>query len=740
MLPLDVVMQLWAPWRQPNQPVITHNEMLMDAVNYIYPAKEFMAESVRNGDIPLWNPYEFTGYPFTYNTQAGVFYPLSLFYYLLPAATAVDLLIIVQMSLGAGFMFLYLRRIKLQRMAALIGASVFILNGLMAGWLEWQVVHAAIIWLPAQLYLVERIADKLSNETARQRFSAIISETIILGIFVAIPWLGGHWSWTLYSSMTLGLYMAARFNILRAGWLFITRKNAAVKQLRLPIMASITSLSIGVAISLVQLLPAFNYLNKTHRDAISISESMRQGLFSRGIVSLIPNFFGNPIHDNWWGPTYSNFIETTFYTGILTLLLSCLVLFMRRDFHTLFFSVWGGVTLLWTLGSPAYLVLYALPVFNGIQPSRAAFLVTFSLSILAALAVDKLMRPKIDRPQLLSKTTLTASSVLLFIGIAYFLYYRVEALQTWNYLQPNVARFGVFFLGAIALLLARIRSYIKPHLFGWLALTWIMADLFLFGINFNTVSDVADLYPETPASAFLKNDSELYRITAPARGWAFLPNTSLVMRIPNLSGYEPGVLQRITNLLGMAEGGDIVRFDRVVLPLNSIDSPILDMLNVKYLTTMNDYWVDAPEIDTAQEIIERWSALPVEQTFTMNQAGLQRIDVPLQLSGSPEGTIVARILSKDGVYEFAHSEINVNSIKAGEWNSFFFEPFPSTWGRTFRLRIEFTGNSRQVEVGAGKEGEAAYRAYYLPRPELAYEDGKTRIYLNEGYFPRAFIV
>ncbi|MCP4425544.1 MAG: YfhO family protein, partial [Chloroflexi bacterium] len=80
------------------------------------------------------------------------------------------------------------------------------------------------------------------------------------------------------------------------------------------------------------------------------------------------------------------------------------------------------------------------------------------------------------------------------------------------------------------------------------------------------------------------------------------------------------------------------------------------------------------------------------------------------------------------------------SIKAGEWNSFFFEPFPSTWGRTFRLRIEFTGNSRQVEVGAGKEGEAAYRAYYLPRPELAYEDGKTRIYLNEGYFPRAFIV
>lgn len=740
LLPLDVVTQLWAPWRQPNQPVVTHNEVLMDAVNYIYPAKEFMAESVRNGTLPLWNPYEFTGYPFTYNTQAGLFYPLSIFYYILPGATAVDLLIIVQMCLGAWFMFIYLRHIGLKWLAALIGATTFIFNGLMISWLEWQVVHAAIIWLPAQLYFVEKIADKLKSNTASNRLTSLMGEIIGLGILVAIPWLGGHWSWTLYGSMTLALYMAARFKIFQIGWAYVRGKNRNLNGMRLPLTVSAISLSIGMGLSLVQILPAFNYLSQTHRQALSIGDSMRQGLFSRGIVALIPNFFGNPIHDNWWGPTNSNFVETIFYTGVLTLLLSCLVLFLRRDFHSLFFSIWGGTTLLWALGSPAYLVLYILPVFNGIQPSRAAFLVTFSQSVLLALAVDKLMASKIERPKLLLKAIWGLAGLFLLIGAAYFFYYRADVLRTWAYLRPNVTHFLLFFVIALLLVMARIRTLIKPQLFGWLALLLITSDLFLFGFGFNTVSDVTDLYPETTASTFLSQDPELYRITAPAEGWAFLPNTSLVFRIPSLSAYEPGVLQRISNMLGAAEGGDIIRFDRVLLPLSALDSPILDMLNVKYVTTMNDYWTDAPEVDTVQESIEGWSPLPTEQTFSISEAGLQRVDLYFQTTGSPEGRVIVRILSEDNVFEFAHAEMDANIIQNEDWTSFFFEPFPSTWGRTFRLRVEFIGKGGEVAVGESRNDEVARRIYYLPRPGLLFEEGKTRIYLNEGYFPRAMMV
>jgi hypothetical protein len=42
-------------------------------------------------------------------------------------------------------------------------------------------------------------------------------------------------------------------------------------------------------------------------------------------------------------------------------------------------------------------------------------------------------------------------------------------------------------------------------------------------------------------------------------------------------------------------------------------------------------------------------------------------------------------------------------------------------------------------IGTAPDG-LTFRTYYFPRPRLVHEAGKTRIYLNEGYFPRAYVV
>jgi hypothetical protein len=152
LLPLDIVTQGWSPWQESNQSVNVHNFLLADVVDYIIPVKLFMAETIRAGQFPLWNPYVMAGYPFTYNTQAGVFYPFSLLYYLLPVDTAVNLTIVGQLLLGGLFMALYLRRWVQSQWAMLPGVVIFLFNGHMVVWLEWQVVHAAIIWLPLQQF------------------------------------------------------------------------------------------------------------------------------------------------------------------------------------------------------------------------------------------------------------------------------------------------------------------------------------------------------------------------------------------------------------------------------------------------------------------------------------------------------------------------------------------------------------------------------------------------------------
>lgn len=741
LLPLDIVVQSWAPWQQPNQPVIVHNMMLTDVVNYIYPVKAFVAETVRQGVLPLWNPYEFTGYPLIYNTQAGLFYPLSVFYYLLPPVTAVDLVILIQLILGLWFMFLYLRRIRLRRLAAMTGAVAFMFNGLMVGWLEWQVVQAAIIWLPLCLYFGERMAQKLAAKDQPAALRLPLKDAIFAGAAFAIPWLGGHWSWTLYASMTVAVYLVFRLSIPHVAWQWRQhRQRAMARKWRFSVTAVCLTLAIGAGLSLVQVLPALHYLSQSHRKALSLGESVSQGLFNRGVVFFVPNFFGNTAHQNWWGPANSNFAETIFYSGILVLLLSGLVLFMRRDFYSLFFSAWGLITLLWALGSPAYFPLYLLPVFNGIQPSRAVFLVGFCLAVLAALAVDRLMQPEVAPPSYLWRLSLGMAGLMAVITAVYIFYYRADVFRLWDYLQLQVGWFIFFLLGSLLLLGLRLHGRLSPRLFGTLAFGWIAVDLFIFGYRYNTVSDVQQLYPETAAAAFLAQDSELYRIVTPAEGLAFTPNSSLLIEIPNLSGYEPGVLQRIANLLELAEGTSTVRFGRVIMPLHALDSPILDLLNVKYITTKNDYWAAMPAVDAAQPDVTAWSALPAEQAFTMNHAGLQRLDVPLQLAASPEGKVIARILSENGLYEFAHAEIDAAELQDGEWHSFYFEPFPSVWGRDFRFRVEYTGVDGGVDLGMNEWGEAAFAAYYLPRPALAYEEGITRIYLNEGYGPRAFMV
>ncbi|MCL4263663.1 MAG: YfhO family protein [Anaerolineae bacterium] len=762
LLPLDIVVQQWAPWQQPNQTVTVHNDMLTDVVNYIYPVKAFMAEKVRGGTLPLWNPYVFTGYPFTYNTQAGLFYPLSLFYYVLPPVTAVDLTITSQLLLGLWFMFLYLRRIRLGRLAALVGAAAFMCNGLMVGWLEWQVVHAAVIWLPLCLYFAERAAQKMEARSPKSEVRSPKSESqppithhasrithyglpltdlILLGVAFAMPWLGGHWSWTVYASMTTAVYLLFRLRIPTAGWRWLRRGGPGMgRQLKVAVTAVLLPLSIGLGLSLIQLLPAVHYLSQSNRKALSLAESMSQGLLNRGVVYVMPNFFGNNTHQNWWGPANSNFAETVVYSSILVLLLSGLALWLRRDFYSHFFAAWGGVTLLWALGTPAYLLLYPLPPFNGIQPSRAAFLVGFCLAVLAALAVDRLMEPTLERPRTLWRVSLTLAGLLVGITAVYLFYYRADVLRTWAYLQGQVGWFIFFLAGSLLLLGARLRGWLPPRLFGLLVLGWIVADLYLFSHDYNTIGHTADLYPDTAVTTYLQQENEPYRIATPPVGPAFMPNTNMLLGIANLSGYEPGVLQRISNLVALVEGTNPDHFGRAIMLEAALDSPILDLLNVKYIVTKNDYWAAAPEVGAAQPDVTAWSALPVEQSFTLNQAGLQRLDIAWQRPSDASGTVTARILSANGLYEFAHATLDVADLPEEGWASFYFAPFPSVWGRDFRFRVEAAGENGAVLAGLNQAGEAAFAAHYLPRPGLVYEEGVTRVYSNERYLPRAFVV
>ncbi|MFN2138620.1 MAG: hypothetical protein ACK2UK_21870, partial [Candidatus Promineifilaceae bacterium] len=711
LLPLDIVTQQWPPWQGAGTADQVHNPLLSDVVAYIYPVKTFAAEALRSGTFPLWNPYVLTGYPFTYNTQAGLFYPLSILYWLLPGPTAVDLTILLQLALGAWFMVLYLRALGLRETSVLAGSILFLFNGLMVVWMEWQVVHAAVIWLPLQLLLVEKLAAAVAAEDkARARVFAVGAAAAM-----ALPWLGGHWNWNLYAALTGAVYLAARL----AG---LWRARPGSERIRRLLLYAAGIPLLALALSLVAVLPAALFLARSHRIALPFSESLRYGLLSRGAALLVPRFFGDPLTRTWWG--FDNFNETTAYVGILALLLALLAPLLRRDWFTRFFTIWGALGLLWALG-PLYAMLYVLPVFGGLLPSRAAFQAVFCATVLAALGLDALL----DREAARGRWGRWAGGLVLLLPVilsVYLVFYREKVMQTAAYLLPQLGWF-VFWLAAAALLLGLLwRGGVNRTLLGGAAVALLAAELIWFGLDINPVRPVSELYPPTNTTRFLQADPEPWRMVTPPQGLAYPPNSSLVPQLPNLSGYEPGVPATLLAYLNAAEGGDALRFERKLWPLAGLDSPLLDALNVKYIVTSAERWGEAQAVGVRPDVLS-WAALPQETSLSGLAAGLQRIDLPLR--GAGEKTL--RVLSADGAYEFAHATA---VPETNGWTSFFVDAFPGEWGDSFIFRVEGEG-----EVGLEATG-MAIQPFVLSRPGLLYEDGKTRVYERPDYLPRAYVV
>jgi hypothetical protein len=722
LLPLDIVNQAIPPWQSPNEVVDVHNPLLEDAVFYIYPVKAWTAAQVRRGEVPLWSDQLFGGYPAIYDTQAGLFYPLSLLYYLLDGPAAVDLTIFLQMGVGATFMFLYLRQLRVRRMAAALGSAVFIGNGLMVVWLEWQVVQAAIIWLPLALWAVERQWTVFGNLYSVTHHSSL--PTIFFALAFALPWLGGHWNWALYVSMTAVLYLFWRL------WPLMRRSP------RRGLMIALRPLVLGVGLSLVQVLPAFAFFLQSHRQALTWAESQQYGLLNRFAVLLMPDFFGTPLQGNWWG--FDNYNETTLYVGILPLLLVGAAVWLGRGQRvTQFWLAWGGLGLLWALGTPAYGLLYWLPVFDGLLPSRAAVLVVLAAAVLSAIGLDRLLDETAGKRR--AWWLAGGMVVLLVLAAVYLFWYRGQV--EWVFWQRAFLGFIAFLMASILLLWARCRGRLRASWFGGLALAVAALDLFVAGFKYNTLSLVSEMFPQTETAVFLYSLPDTMRITSLAEGVAYRPNTALIDFVPSLSGYGPGISRRLVDYLRLAEGGEVIRLGRVLLPLQAVTSPLLDVLGVSHIVTTQDMWGEGAVESGAKTAVLDWQVLAGEwkRLLTPDSAGLFQVDVPLRVTPATRGDITLRLFTADGGQELAHHTLSAADVSGDGWASFFFAPFPSDWGDEFMAALSFSG-SGEVTVGGGAAGDWLYMAFVRPRPGLVHDSGKTRVYSNEGDQGRAFVV
>jgi hypothetical protein len=545
VLALLCVLFYWDALWLPADRIVAGNDLSHMFLHWL----RFAVSSIQRGQLPLWNPYLFSGVPFVANPQPALFYPPTWLALLMPITSALGWMIVLHVWLAGVGTYAWLRSEGASTAGALFGATVFAFSGYF--FVRVYAGHLGVIttgaWLPLVLWVYRRAVERRSLKLA-----------VVGGLPVGLSILAGHTASFIY--VALGLVACAAFctwDRWRAGRPAAGRAVAAA----LPLAWAGVMLLVGLALAAVQLLPMVELAMHSARQATPSYDFAARFSWPPGylLTLLVPNFFGEPAHTGYWGDgIYDEFI---FYVGVLPLLLALVGLRMRHRLTPFLFALGLGALLL-AFGQHG--ILHALfyrfvPLFRVTRaPARAGFLFTLAAAALAGLAVTVLQSsPREERTRLLAPlqwppvlaiaTGALALVVAGFVGFALGREANPAAGRLWH--QANRTALFLFLFLLAAGLLAAWRDATPHRTRLWLlALGLAVLDLWTFGSGVVQVVDV-------PESAYWRIVAQAVSDPQAARvlPWGlndFDQNDGMPFRLRSVFGYDPLVLQRYEEFIG----------------------------------------------------------------------------------------------------------------------------------------------------------------------------------------------
>jgi hypothetical protein len=507
-----------------------------------YPTTQFAFTAMQAGELPLWNPHLFLGFPHYAEPQLATFYPLLWLPALAgwPVTTAFSWLYAFHLGLTAAGGYLLLRRLGAQRAGAVVGGftlgfSAFMLTRLYAGHLPHVMTIAYLPWLLAA-------ADWA---VVKRPLLPTIATTLLAALPLGLAILAGYAPFfpLLVGTLTLYLGWRAWLAYREEGWRPVVRLTAQWAGLGL----------FAGLLAAVQLLPTLQFALLSSR--VATADYAFAGQFALPFWQLLtllsPDFFGIP---TWyalppdkaahWAISYPpTYWEAAVYVGILPLLLVGLAwgLGQRR---LRFWGFLGLAGLLLALGADAAwhrLFYQVVPGFGLFRvPARMIYLFVLSTAVLAGLTFDhwfnlpatsfQLWRSRLQRAALLLLPALFLVTLLTVM---------VQAAQTDQAAQlrlqnmaEQLVRLIIFLALSLALLL---KGYGRPH--SWLAalaLVILVADLWGFGSKFITTHQIGQDPGWTQADMVLPAERHSYRVMSSG----LPPNLAAVYGFHHVGGYD----------------------------------------------------------------------------------------------------------------------------------------------------------------------------------------------------------
>jgi O-antigen/teichoic acid export membrane protein len=441
MVPADNLFQ-WQPWASAAESfgiAYPYNGLLSDVILENYAWKQFIVDSLGQGEIPLWNPYILAGTPFLATGQHSAYYPFSLLFMILPLAKAYGWFTISQLWLAGILAYVLGRTLGLSRPAALVVGLIFQGSGfLVVSSAVFPMILAAAIWLPLLLACVEKIIRHAGDPDGGGH---TLPWALIAAAALALQVLAGHIEITYYTLLVMGFFSAWRLLSLvhllaRSPETGDGVRGRGYAILLKPAAWLLAVVLVGLMLGAVQFVPFVEVGQSNFREGSATLEEIRGWAFPprRLLTFAMPDFFGNPSdHDyvdarslqrvpfttnsygqiNPHGPYSSswgikNYVEGGVYLGVLGLLLAGLGLWSGwrhwrgQRANILFFAVLSLLCLSFIFGTPLYALLYyGLPGVNQLHsPFRWVFPLSIAVAALAGYgleAVTATNKPGLDR-------------------------------------------------------------------------------------------------------------------------------------------------------------------------------------------------------------------------------------------------------------------------------------------------------------------------------------------------------
>ena len=584
---------------------------------YFLPYHSVAAQIIRDGHLPLWNPYAFCGIPLLGDGQTALFFPLNWLMLVMPVEWGLMLGIVLRLALGGVGMYLLLRQLRFSNLHSAMGGCLFLFGGAMVSRIGHPSILAGIAMAPWVFWGCQRLIRRPG-----------LGAFALAAAMVALQAFSGHPQIPVYTALAVMVYAIVLCTL---RW----QKTRATRDLFLPPLWVAVCLA-GYAIAAIQLLPwaelsLYSPRSAQANYAFVNSDSMETLDWT---LWLFPYSYGGT--DRSWIQSAQplsrpfRYGERSAYIGIAPLMLALLGLLAttRRKDDALptpdaddddrRYQIWSlaaaiAVMLLIAAGksTPFSHLVYVVPVLGKLRcPARALAVAVIPLIVIAMHGLEYLQMPRAQRNDRWFRSPALAGGAVLgaMVGIVALaqIYSSATEQIAGQTIQWGPAMRGItanalaplaWAVASVGVIVWRPRG--NPRLTAPLLIAIAGLDLLSFAISYNPTVP-APIVAQTPASVdFLRRDAGNHRV-------AIFPNNARVpteiaqeqlsigwaqaFGVPEINGYNSlQPLRHVRVFIPKANDIDYGSLPAGMLAGNM--NPILSMLDTQYaLIQMPGNW------------------------------------------------------------------------------------------------------------------------------------------------------